>query len=111
MNTHVIVNVARDYSTHPMGREDHLWPFSGERFRREFLEPSLLADRYITVDLRGTRGLAPSFLEEAFGGLIDAGIPLSQIKKLLKVVADDDLRVTKIWHYIDQASEARAVGR
>lgn len=100
----VVVNVARDYSTHPMGREEHLWPFSGERFRKQFLQVPLTQGQHVLVDLRGTRGLAPSFLEEAFGGLVDAGVDFERIRQFLTIVADDKAREKRVWRYIRQAA-------
>lgn len=105
MNSAREIVVARDYATHPIGRERANWPVGGERFRQDFLEPPLFADEHLIVDLRGTRGLAPSFLEEAFGGLIDAGLPLETLERLLVVRADDAARVDQIWRYIRRAAE------
>ena len=102
--TDVRINVAREYSTHPLGREAHLWPYSGERFRVEFLQEPLRRGDVVHVDLRGTKGLAPSFLEEAFGGLIDAGFTYEEVFNQLRVVADDTARERQIWRYIRQAA-------
>ncbi|RZJ19149.1 MAG: DUF4325 domain-containing protein [Brevundimonas sp.] len=90
-----------------MGREAHLWPFSGERFRVQYLQPRLKKHEHVRVDLRGTKGLAPSFLEEAFGGLVDAGYSYDEIRRYLKVVADDSAREQQVWRYIQQADAQR----
>ncbi|WP_295226959.1 STAS-like domain-containing protein [uncultured Brevundimonas sp.] len=100
----VVINVARDYATHPIGREAHLWPFSGERFRVQYLEPPLRIGKSVLVDLRGTRGLAPSFLEEAFGGLVDAGFAFQDLERRLDIVTDDAPRKKQIWKYIRHAA-------
>jgi len=100
----VRINVAAEYSTHPLGRERSVWPFGGERFREDFLEPRLRGGEAVVVDLRGVRGLAPSFLEEAFGGLIDAGFTYDDIARLLTIVTDDTARERQIWRYIRVAA-------
>lgn len=102
------INVARDYSTYPLGRQRDIWPFSGERFREEHLEQPLRDRQSICVDLTGTRGLAPSFLEEAFGGLIAAGIPYEVLKAHLKIITEDASAAAEIWHYIDDAAGVAA---
>lgn len=100
----VKIRVATEYSSHPLGRERAVWPFGGERFREDFLEPRLRNGDHVCVDLRGVRGLAPSFLEEAFGGLIEAGFSFPDLEKRLTVVADDTARVRQIWKYIRVAA-------
>jgi len=100
----VEIVVARDFSTHPLGRQKDIFPFSGERFREEFLEAPLKEGRSVRVDLRGTRGLAPSFLEEAFGGLIDAGLSWSTLAHHLTYVADDTATESRITQYIRRAA-------
>lgn len=107
MKADITIIVARDYATHPIGREAHLWPFSGERFRTQFLEQPLGDGQVVCVDLRGTRGLAPSFLEEAFGGLIDAGFTEEFLRKNLQIKADDQARVDQVWGYVRTAAKLR----
>lgn len=101
----VKINIAQDYTTHPLGRFKQAWPFSGERFREEFLEKPLAAGEDIEVNINGVKGLAPSFLEEAFGGLIQQGFTSAILRNLLHIVGDDQARVDEIWFYIDAASE------
>lgn len=98
------VNVAKQYTPYPLGRYKNAWPFSGEEFRERYLEPPLRNGEAVTVDLNGTRGLAPSFLEEAFGGLIDVGVPFADIDRLLTIQCDDESRVAEIWLYIKSAA-------
>jgi len=98
------INVARDYSPYPLGRQRDIWPYSGERFREDYLQPPLREGEIVWVDLTGTRGLAPSFLEEAFGGLIGAGVPYEVVKNHLKIITEDASRFAEIWHYINDAA-------
>ena len=66
--------ISEDYSKTPGGREKAEGPFSGEDFRETILrEKFLLAlekKEKLFIDFDNTYGFAPSFIEEAFGGLI-----------------------------------------
>ena len=67
-----IINVAKDFSKTPGGRNITDGPHSGEEFREKFLEPlfqDVNATMPIEVNFDGAYGYATSFLEEAFGGL------------------------------------------
>ena len=66
----LMINVARDFSKYPGGRFYSDGPFSGERFREEFLVPALKTGFAVHVILDGTLGYGASFLEEAFGGAV-----------------------------------------
>lgn len=65
--------IAQDFSDAPGGRLRSEGDFSGEEFRESILEKkfeqTLESDDTLLVDLDGGYGYAPSFLEEAFGGL------------------------------------------
>jgi hypothetical protein len=67
------LSIAKDYSRTPGARLESEGPFSGARFRREYLAPRLKHamewGELLIVDLDGTAGLSASFLDEAFGGL------------------------------------------
>lgn len=69
----ITICIATDYSRTPGGRHVSEGMFSGEDFREKILLPKYLqAQRKncsLIVDLDGGYGYAPSFLEEAFGGL------------------------------------------
>lgn len=84
------IDMARDFTAFPMGRYRSHGPYSGERFREEFLWPPLSRGEPVEVNLDSARGLSSSFLEEAFGGLIRRGIKLERLKTLLTIVADRD---------------------
>lgn len=80
------IQIARDFSRFPAGRHRSDGPYSGERFREDFLIPALKQGR-VTLVLDEVAGLPSSFLEEAIGGLIRAGLSLSDIEKNLQIVA------------------------
>ena len=61
------INLARDFHKHPFGRYVNQGPWSGEKFREEFLVPALKANKVVIVDLSYARALGSSFLEEVFG--------------------------------------------
>ncbi len=64
------INVAADFSRYPGGRYRQHGHHAGEAFREDHLAPSLDQNERVIVDLDGVVGYPPSFLEEAFGGLV-----------------------------------------
>jgi hypothetical protein len=84
------IQLAKDFSAFPFGRYAEHGPFNGERFRREFLLPPLRAGEAVEVDLDGARGLSPSFLEEAFGGLLREGFNVADVLRRVTIVSDRD---------------------
>ena len=64
----VKINLGKDFSKLPSGRDRSDGPYSGERFREDFLEPHLRNGTPVEVDLSDVEGLSSSFYEEAFGG-------------------------------------------
>ena len=84
------IRLAEDFSPFPFGRFPKQGPFSGERFREEMLVPALQRDEFVEVDLSGAKGLSPSFLEEAFGGLVRRGYQTSEVQRRVRVVLDSD---------------------
>lgn len=65
----ITVSIAKQFSATPGGRFNRDGPYSGEAFRRRFLEPAIDSGETVTVELDDVAGLPSSFLEEAFGGL------------------------------------------
>ena len=97
-----------EFSQFPFGRYDRVSPASGERFRRERLLPAFSSEGPVEVDLDGARGLSPSFLEEAFGGLVREGVPAQTIldRLVVRSARDPSLKAL-IEQYIREAG-ARA---
>ena len=102
-----IVNIGLDFSRYPAGRRIAHGPFSGERFRNEFLLPHLLAGTKVEVRLDDTAGYGSSFLEEAFGGLVRSGVSLDQLSLLLDVKSNDQSLIDEIWTYIHRQGQRR----
>lgn len=98
------VSIGSDFSRFPFGRKPEHGPFSGEAFRTTHLVPFLRDGQVIEVVLDGARGLSPSFLEEAFGGLVRDGFAESFLLNHIKVVSvSDPSYVAEVWGYIKDA--------
>jgi hypothetical protein len=101
------VLVAQQFSRHPAGRTSRDGPFSGQRFREQFLEPSLRRREKVVVEFEGVRGAGSSFLEEAFGGLIRDGFPKDLVLQLVEVHHRSNPTVSaEVRQYIDRAKRA-----
>ena len=104
------IDIAKDFSDTPIGRyhpEDG--PFTGERFREEFLYPALKEHGEVSVSIDGTEGYGSSFLEEAFGGLVRKGYySAAQLADVLKIECNDsDFSIYRdlIWRYINEVKK------
>lgn len=98
------VSVATDFSRFPSGRHKSKGSTSGEGFREKFLEPAVLANEQIEVDLDGTIGYGSSFLEEAFGGLVRTlNISPEKLFDLVKIKSEDPLLIVEVRDYVLEA--------
>ncbi|MDR2925951.1 MAG: STAS-like domain-containing protein [Azoarcus sp.] len=101
------INVAREFSRYPAGRYAKDGPYTGEIFRDKHLIPALgdaTAER-VVIEFDGTRGLASSFLEEAFGGLVRRnGFTLGDLKERLELKSSDESIIHEVWEYIGEAT-------
>lgn len=102
----IVINIAKDYTKTPGGRFIDEGPYSGEDFRISVLYPkfeeSLQTNSTLTVVLDGGYGYAPSFLEEAFGGLARQ----TKNRKVLdiKIISEEEpMQIEKIKEYISKA--------
>jgi hypothetical protein len=84
------IDVGQDFSQYPLGRYAKHGPNNGERFREQFLLPALRRGSVVEVDLSHARGLAPSFLEESFGGLARAGYSPDDLSNRLVIQSSAD---------------------
>lgn len=98
----VTIKVAEQFSRFPAGRFVTDGPYSGESFRRKFLEPALKRSEDLIVEMDGARGYGSSFLEEAFGGLVRAGLPKEVVRKVQIKASSASLKA-EIYDYIDKA--------
>lgn len=86
------IDIALQFSRHPAGRVKTDGPDNGERFRNEYLVPTLInamsesSVQEVIVDIDGCRSFGSSFLEEAFGGLSRVpAFPFSDAINILKI--------------------------
>lgn len=84
------IHVATDFHPRPFGRTAaHDPEANGAKFRDEQLVPALRAaiqaGGRLIVDFAGTGAVAPSFLEEAFGGLIERGFSYDTLVRHLVI--------------------------
>ncbi|QNQ62420.1 STAS-like domain-containing protein [Brucella sp. 6810] len=98
------ISIVEDFTPFPGGRFKRNGKGSGEEFRERYLIPLLKNDQKAEIRLDGASGYPPSFLEEAFGGLVRAGYEKSKIEQLLTFKASPEYEsyVTMIWQYIDK---------
>lgn len=97
-----------DFSKFPGPRFIRLGPDSGEQFREQVLIPAIKENGSIGINLDNVFGYGSSFLEEAFGGLVRAGIDDYSIDILIKnIISDDDpsLRDEIIEYISDERSD------
>ncbi|MCC4117593.1 STAS-like domain-containing protein [Aromatoleum toluclasticum] len=85
------IRIASEFSRVPAGRMRTDGPFSGERFRDDFLIPALKRGDQVRIVFDGARGYGSSFLEEAFGGLVRQGLfPVNDLERRLEFISEDD---------------------
>lgn len=88
----IIIKVL-DFTEFPGPRHERIGKFSGERFRDEVLLESIKKHPIseISIDLDGTAGYGSSFLEEAFGGLVRAGVAYGDVISLCdRIISEED---------------------
>ena len=78
-----------DFTDTPGGRKKIHGDFSGEEFRDSFLKPRILEFDEVVVDLNGAYGFPSSFIDEAFGLLVEE-VGYGVVRSKLKVKLDDD---------------------
>lgn len=103
------ISIANNFNKFPAGRYLTDGPYSGERFRTEYLSPALNDTdvSLLKVSLDGLGGVGSSFWDEAFGGLIlKEKIPYDIIKQKLQLICkEDDALPILVWDCIKEAKE------
>ena len=89
------ISIKDNFSRTPAGRNRSSGAHSAEEFRDEILIPALLGSKaQIEIDLDGTAGIAMSFAEEAFGGLVrHTDLPKEEILSRVSFVATKETRL------------------
>ena len=83
-NEKIVINIADDYSYFPIGRDRETNEYSGERFRDDLLVPPLRDNKIVEVDFDNIFACTPSFMDEAFGGLIRENKEDQDFLKIIK---------------------------
>jgi hypothetical protein len=100
-----IINISKDFSRSPAGRDAADGPFSGQRFREEVLVPALQSGDQLVVDLTGALTFGSSFLEEAFGGLVRVHrFKPAELRDRIRIRTDLRTYSDRIWRYVDAAA-------
>ncbi len=100
-----IIKISTDYTENPGGREKKEGPFSGEDFRKKFLEPffnSRKKDETLIIDLDGLNGYPSSFFEEAFGGIARLFSSETVLQSIRFVCNDNPMVIDDMISYINQ---------
>ena len=121
----ITLDIAEKFTPTPIGRFRADGKRSGEVFREDILRPEL-ADaaqkgEQLVIDFSGMVGVNPSFLEEAFGGLVRVPDPkhgktlsADEIFRLVKFYSDKPYfnpYIKKIEGYIRAADKEKSKGR
>jgi hypothetical protein len=83
------INFVQEFTDTPGGRYRKHGDFSGEQFRDDLLKPALQENEVVILNLNGAFGFPPSFIDEAFGILIDQ-LGIDTVKKRLRIELSDD---------------------
>lgn len=103
-----VINILRDFSRYPVGRYISDGPFTGEKFRTAYLAPALSTPgSKVIIEFDGARGYGSSFLEEAFGGMVRAGMDADEFFDRVELRSSDKSLIEEIRGYIREA-EAHA---
>ncbi len=106
MTEKTIINIAKDFSRHPAGRDKDDGPFPGEKFREKHLVPILQEGKTALIEFDGIRGAGSSFLEEAFGGLIRKGYTQQQVLSAFTFHSPRESYIIELKEYINDAAKA-----
>lgn len=104
MTTTVTIDVGRQFSRFPVGRYIGDGESNGQKFREEVLLPALTRADKLRIELDAALGYGSSFLEEAFGGAIRAGISKSELLWKVELITGDESLKLEILQYIEDAA-------
>ena len=96
-----MLDIAAAFTRFPAGRFRGDGPYSGERFREDFLIPALEKHGNVTLRLDGTMGYGSSFPEEVFGGLVRANrFDVSLLPSMITLESRDRSLIDEITEYL-----------
>lgn len=110
----MLYKISDKFTKLPGGRYKKNGDKSGEQFREEILtdliDMCLAKNEKLQLDLDDVYGFPPSFLEEAFGGLLRKDFKKyneQSLKEVLEFIADDEPPLKEIiWSYISDAERS-----
>ena len=83
------IQFTKEFTDCPGGRARIHGDFSGEQFREDVLEPALARYDRVILDLNGVFSFPASFVDEAFGVLVEK-LGLDAVKKQLELKLEDN---------------------
>ena len=101
------INIPKDFSSTPGARYENDGPYSGEKFRENFLEPlfgETPETSKIHIILDGAEGYPTSFLEEAFGGIARKHGKEICKQRFVFTSDEDPLLIDEIQGYINDSN-------
>ena len=109
------IDIAREFSETPGGRTIQEGDFSGELFREELLLPlyeaAIQKKEKLEIYFDGAYGYPPSFLDEAFGGLVKK-LKIRNIMDNILINSSEDLTIDRrIRKYVSDAEKEVFGGR
>ena len=108
-NKTIHYSIAQEYTRTPGTRKPG--QYTGEHFRetvlKQLVSKAIKEKARLFIDLAGTHGYAPSFLEESFGGLIREGyFTIEEVLQVLEVECDEmPLYADKVLDFIKSATK------
>lgn len=98
------IHLAQEFSPCPAGRFQSDGPFPGATFRDTILLPAIENNdnEKVVIDFAGTEMAGSSFLEEAFGGMVRAGVSEALLQKKLELNSPRPSDLKRIWRYIHE---------
>jgi len=108
MNNVKVIKLVTDFFPRPKWRYRLEGKGSGEEFRDDFLIQELrIKDQKTVVDMTGYNRYGPSFISEAFGGLVrEHNLTIKFLKDHLEIIHNDLPSLSKTcWREIEEASQ------
>lgn len=107
MTEQKVIKVVTEFHPRPKWRYRTEGDGSGQAFREDMLVAALKQYESVVVDLTGYNRYGPSFISEAFGGLLRvAKFQLTDLKRKLVIKHDDLPSIVQVcWAEMDKADK------
>lgn len=101
-----IIHIKDAFSEYPGTRYKKHGQCSGEEFRDDYLVKWLRKYPGLVLDFSGVLAVSPSFLDEAFGGLVTKhGFTKDDLLQRLTIKSNDNFINSTIWDCINEAEK------